>query len=259
MTCRALALLTLFLSASLVGASASPGPPHDNQKASRPSVLDGVYTTDQARRGQQQFEQHCASCHRADLGGLRAPALKGDRFIDQWREFPVAVLFNAMQSGMPLGNPSTLPTTTYIDISAYLLEANGLPPGRADLTPEIADQVLFVGLGGPKPLPTSAPAVVAGCMTKDPGNGWFLTNASAPARTLNPYEFASGEVRTASQMPPDGEVFRLQNLEDLPGSTGAADRLVGFKVVAKGILVRHEKGARLNVAVVNGLGEACEQ
>jgi len=220
--------------------------------------LDGVYTTAQARRGQQQFEQHCASCHRADLGGLRAPALKGDRFIDQWREFPLDVLFNSMQAAMPLGNQGGLPTSSYIDISAYLLEANGLPAGGAELTPDIAAKVLFVGPGGSKPLPTSSPAVVAGCMTKEIGTGWFLTNASEPVRTLNPYEFADGELTSASRMALGREVFKLQNLEDLPGATGAADRLVGRKVVAKGILVRHETGARLNVVALNEAGESCE-
>jgi mono/diheme cytochrome c family protein len=230
----------------------------DSQKVTA-SVLDGVYTTAQARRGQEQFEQHCASCHRADLGGLRAPALKGDRFIDQWREFPLEVLFNSMQAAMPLGNPRGLPTSTYVDISAYVLEANGFPAGRSELTPETAAQVMFVGHAGPQPLPTSSPAVVTGCMTKELGTGWFLTNASEPARTLNPYEFADGELTAAGRVQFGREVLRLQNLEDLPGSTGAADRLVGRKVVAKGILVRQEKGNRLNVAVLSAAGgDACE-
>jgi hypothetical protein len=118
--------------------------------------------------------------------------------------------------------------------------------------------MLFVGPGGSRPLPTSSPAVVAGCMTKEAGVGWFLTNASEPVRTLNPYEFAAGELTSAGQMGPGRGLFKLQNLEDLPGSTGAADRLVGRKVVAKGILVRHETGTRLNVAVLNALADSCE-
>ena len=95
-------------------------------------------------------------------------------------------------------------------------------------------------------------------MTKEPGTGWFLTSASEPARTLNAYDFTEAELRTAGQTALGGGVFRLQNLEGLPGSTEAADRLVGQKVVAKGILVRAEKGPRLNVAALNALGDACE-
>jgi mono/diheme cytochrome c family protein len=251
-----IALFTVLMSAGLVGVLSAPA--RAQERASRPSVLDGVYTSSQARRGQAQFEQHCSSCHRRDLGGISGPALKGDRFLDQWREFPLEVLVNDMRSQMPLGNPGGLPTSTYVDISAYLLEANGLPAGRGELTQDVAANVMFVAAGGPKPLPTSSPALIAGCMTKDSGNGWFLTSASEPSRTLNPYEFTDGELRTASQTALGAEVFRLQNLEDLPGSTGEADQLVGKKVVAKGILVRHEKGTRLNVATLNALGGACE-
>ena len=247
-----------MLSVWFVVALSALGRAQEPARAIGPSVLDGVYTPAQARRGQEQFEQHCASCHRRDLSGLSGPALKGDRFLDQWREFPLEVLFNDLRTQMPMGNPGGLPTPVYLDVSAYLLEANGLPPGGTELTQEAAAKVLFVAPGGPRPLPTSSPALIAGCMTKDAGNGWFLTSASAPARTLNPYEFADAELKAAVRTTLGGEVVRLQNLEDLPGSTAAADQLVGRKVVAKGILVRHEKGTRLNVAVLSALGDGCE-
>jgi mono/diheme cytochrome c family protein len=252
------ALVVLFLSASFLGVLAAPARGQDGQRAVGPSVLDGVYTSAQARRGQEQLEQHCASCHRRDLSGFSGPPLKGDRFLDQWREFPLAVLFNMMQSQMPLGNPSGLPPSTYLDLAAYILEANGLPPGRQELTSAVVANVLLVGPGGPKPLPTSAPAVIAGCLTKEPGNGWFLTNASEPVRTLNPFEFADTELAAMRETPLGRELFRLQNIEELPGATEAADRLVGRKVLAKGILVRHEKGNRLNVAALNAVGGTCE-
>ena len=118
--------------------------------------------------------------------------------------------------------------------------------------------MLFVAPGGPKPLPTSSPAVIAGCMTKETGTGWFLTSASEPARTLNPYEFTEAELKDAGRIAPGSGLFRLQTLDAIPGSTDAADRLVGQRVVAKGILVRAEKGNRLNVAVLSPLGGACQ-
>ena len=228
-------------------------------KAGGPSVLDGVYTSAQARRGQEQFEEHCASCHRQDLGGISGPALKGDRFLDQWREFPLDVLVNDMRQQMPLRNPGGLAPGTYVDITAYLLEANGLPSGSGELTQEVAASVLFVRPGGPEPLPTSAPAVIVGCMTKETGTGWFLTSASEPARTLDAYEFTEDELRTAGDIALGSGVFRLQNLDALPGSIEAADRLVDQKVAAKGILVRAEKGPRLNVAALSALGNACQR
>jgi mono/diheme cytochrome c family protein len=88
------------MSAWLLGAAPIPRV-QDTPQASRPSVLDAVYTSAQARRGQAQFEEHCAACHRSDLGGIAGPALKGDRFLDQWREFPLNVLVNDMRTQMP--------------------------------------------------------------------------------------------------------------------------------------------------------------
>jgi mono/diheme cytochrome c family protein len=243
--------LVTFLAATAAAAPASP-------QSTGPSVLDRVYTSAQARRGQQQFEQHCATCHRQDLGGLAGPALKGDRFLDQWREFPLEVLVNDMRAQMPQRNPGSLPANAYVDIAAYLLEANGLPAGSDELTQDVAAKVMFVAPGGPKPLPTSSPAVIAGCLTRETGTGWFLTSASDPVRTLNPYEFTDAELRAAREMRSGAELFRLQNLDAIPGSTEAADRLAGQKVAAKGILVRAEKGSRLNLAALTALGGACE-
>jgi mono/diheme cytochrome c family protein len=250
--------LSLLMSAWLVGVLSASERTQDTPNGTRPSVLDGVYTSQQARRGQEQFEQHCATCHRRDLGGISGPALKGDRFLDQWREFPLEVLVNDMRTQMPQRNPGSLPAGAYVDIAAYLLEANGLPVGQGELTPDVASRVLFVAPSGPRPLPTSSPAIITGCMTKEPGTGWFLTSASEPARTLNPYDFTDGELRVASQTTSGAGLIRLQNLETLPGSTEAADRLVGQKVVAKGIFVRAEKGTRLNVAALSAVGPACE-
>jgi len=159
---------------------------------------------------------------------------------------------------MPQRNPGTLPVNAYVDIAAYLLEVNGLPAGSEELTQAVAANVLFVAPGGPQPLPTSSPALIAGCLTRETGTGWFLTSASDPVRTLNPYEFTDGDLRAARELRSGAGLFRLQNLDALPGSTEAADRLAGQRVAAKGIFVRGEKGSRLNVAALTGLGGPCE-
>ena len=242
--------LVTFLCTASIAAQTAP-------KAA-PSVLDGVYTSAQARRGQEDFEQHCAGCHRRDLGGMQGPALKGERFLDHWREFPLEVLIEDMRKQMPQGNPGTLPPSTYIDIAAYLLEANGVPAGPEQLTQEVAARTRFVAPGGPRPLPTSSPALVVGCMTKETGTGWFLTSASEPARTLNPYEFTDAELAATREIALGPGLLKLQDLESLDGSTAPRDSLVGQRVVAKGILVRAETGTRLNVASLRPLGDACE-
>src|ERR1700684_1441185 len=46
------------------------------------SVVEGVYSDEQAARGAKLFQQSCALCHGAALGGLgEAPALIGAQFI----------------------------------------------------------------------------------------------------------------------------------------------------------------------------------
>ena len=245
-------IIRAALSAFLVTASVT------GQTMVKRTVLDGVYTTAQARRGQEQFEQSCAGCHRRDLGGVSGPALKGDRFLDHWREFPVDVLVNDMRNQMPLGNPGGLPASTYVDIAAYLLEANGLPAGTGELTQDVAEKVLFIAPDGPRPLPTSSPALVVGCMRKEIGTGWFLTGASEPVRTLNPYEFTDGVLHAAAETALGGGVVRLQDLEAVTGPSGTPDSMIAQRAVAKGILVRAEKGTRLNVAALSALGGACE-
>ena len=45
------------------------------------SQWDGVYTEDQAKRGEPLYSQYCASCHGPDLtGGEMAPGLTGGEF-----------------------------------------------------------------------------------------------------------------------------------------------------------------------------------
>lgn len=49
------------------------------------SVWDGVYTAEQAKRGEALYGEHCASCHGAALAGAEAaPALTGFEFSANW-------------------------------------------------------------------------------------------------------------------------------------------------------------------------------
>ena len=49
------------------------------------SQWDGVYTEDQAKRGEGLYSQYCASCHGPDLsGGEMAPGLTGGEFSSNW-------------------------------------------------------------------------------------------------------------------------------------------------------------------------------
>ena len=98
------------------------------------SVLDGVYTTAQAQRGESLYKQNCAVCHGAALEGIEmGPALAGGEFLDKWNGQSLGDLFERIRTTMPRDKPGRLSTDVNIDITAYLLSVNGYPAGRTPL------------------------------------------------------------------------------------------------------------------------------
>lgn len=98
------------------------------------SVWDGVYTTEQARRGQVRYTEICASCHGETLaGGESAPPLAGGEFLSNWNTLTVGDLFDRTRSTMPQNKPGSLSREANAEIMAYLLSANQFPPGQEAL------------------------------------------------------------------------------------------------------------------------------
>ncbi len=219
------------------------------------TVLDGVYTKTQAERGKVVYDASCGSCHRSDLNGFSGPPLKEDIFIDRWREFDLSVLFNLIRGTMPANSPGMLSEDKYLDVLAYILQTNGLPAGAADLSSSVIRTTLLVGKDGPKPLPGSAQVEVVGCMTLDSGNGWFLTSAGEPARTLDAFSITAEELKSSSVRPLGTSLFRLENLSDIAGFN--IDAAPGKKLFAKGILVRQPKGDRINLTALQVAAPTC--
>src|SRR6185436_21148281 len=71
-----------------------------------PNISSGVFTAEQAKQGQEQFEATCARCHNSDLSGDRGPALKGDRFMATWGSRDVSRLFGKIKESMPQNRPN---------------------------------------------------------------------------------------------------------------------------------------------------------
>ena len=98
------------------------------------SVVEGVYTESQAARGATLFQQSCAICHGASLGGLgEAPALVGAQFIGDFNGLTVGDLYERVRTTMPLNNPGGLTRDEYAAILAFMLKANGFKAGPRDL------------------------------------------------------------------------------------------------------------------------------
>ena len=86
------------------------------------SVWDGVYTEEQAKRGQAVYAKECAACHGAELtGGESAPPLTGIAFLANWNGLTVGDLLERMRVSMPQDDPTRVSRQQHADIAAFLL------------------------------------------------------------------------------------------------------------------------------------------
>ena len=98
------------------------------------SQWDGVYSAEQATRGQGLYAEKCASCHGPDLtGGEMAPALVGGEFSANWNDLSVGDLFERIRISMPQNDPGSLSRPQNADILAFILQRNKAPVGSAEL------------------------------------------------------------------------------------------------------------------------------
>jgi mono/diheme cytochrome c family protein len=101
---------------------------------SQRSVWNGVFTAEQAQRGQARYKESCASCHGDTLeGGESAPPLAGGEFLANWNTLTVGDLFDRTRSTMPQNKPGSLNREANAEIMAYLLSANQFPAGKEAL------------------------------------------------------------------------------------------------------------------------------
>lgn len=110
------------------------------------SVWDGVYTEEQATRGQALYSQECASCHGGELtGGEMAPPLAGGEFMAGWDGLTVGDLFERTRISMPQNSPGSLSGQQNADILAFMFSANKFPAGTAEMPKEagILRQIKF--------------------------------------------------------------------------------------------------------------------
>jgi mono/diheme cytochrome c family protein len=102
------------------------GPTLAQAQASGRSVLEGVYSEAQAKRGQVEFEANCSTCHRAEWFG-------GPEFKEHWGWGEIFWVYDFARKNMPYDQPGTLPRQSYLDVVAYILKLNGYPEGPSDL------------------------------------------------------------------------------------------------------------------------------
>ena len=99
-----------------------------------PSIWTGIYTVEQANRGEPLYNQECAECHGPAMeGDEMAPALADDTFRYNWNGLTVGDLFERIRVSMPEGQPSSVPRGDKAAILAYILLRNDYPAGDTEL------------------------------------------------------------------------------------------------------------------------------
>jgi mono/diheme cytochrome c family protein len=117
------------------------------------SVADGVFTAEQAQRGEALYNKECLTCHGQKLEGLVGPMLTGEVFLSAWGGRSMAELVDKIQFTMPLQAPNSLNRQQSIDIAAYMLQAGSFRTGQTALNDAGLKQVAF---------PAAKPAASAG-------------------------------------------------------------------------------------------------
>jgi mono/diheme cytochrome c family protein len=103
------------------------------------SVWSGVYTEDQAKRGEAVSNKMCISCHGPELsGGEAGPTLVGLEFLGNWNNLTVADFFDRVHSTMPADAPGTLTPQQVSDVASYVFKLNKFPAGKAELPSDVA-------------------------------------------------------------------------------------------------------------------------
>ena len=252
-------LLTLGagLTAALAGGFSTPRVEAQEASAATDgvrTVLDGVYTEEQALRGEVPYVQTCTECH-DEIASF--PVLYGDDFIDNWREDRLETMYAYNKATMPLNEPDTLGEAAYVDLMAYLLWLNDFPYGSEELKREDMENIQLVGRDGPAPLPDLALIKVVGCLAPGTEPEWALTESGRPARIRSALgEVTPEELEAAGAVPLGVREFVLQGVGSiLPGFDPGS--WVGHKVQVKGVLRRRSGRELLNTLSLESVASSC--
>jgi alcohol dehydrogenase (cytochrome c) len=96
-----------------------------------------TYTEQQAAAGRSSYLANCAGCHRGDLGGANeARPLVGADFMRTWgsRTAQELIAFLGVTMPPPPAAPGSLGPQSYVNLAAFLLQANGAAAGTEALT-----------------------------------------------------------------------------------------------------------------------------
>jgi len=118
--------------------------------AATAQAQQGPFTEAQAAAGPASYLANCAGCHLADLRGANeARPLVGADFMRTWggRTPQELVAFLGVTMPPPPATPGSLGAGSYVNLAAFLLQANGATPGARELTATTAVTIGSVATG----------------------------------------------------------------------------------------------------------------
>ena len=242
----ALALAGVVASVAVVSLEAQDG---------RKTVADGVFTDTQAERGAGSYSTACGGCHRPDLGGASAPALKEQQFAKVFAGKDLNALYTKIATTMPRNAPATLGDAVYLDIVAHILKENGFAAGAVELTADVLPAVdVIPGKAKPPPPITDFSYVeTVGCLTRGPGGTWLLTNAADPRVVVLPVAADRG-VNAAGSAAAGTKTFRLLDAMAYSPATH-----LGQRMYVRGLLVNLPAEQRMTISAFEMVGASCER
>jgi mono/diheme cytochrome c family protein len=224
------------------------------QNSSRVTIWDGVYSEAQAEAGQTLIGQ-CRGCHGGDMDGGQAPALRGEKWMDYWREDTLDSLYTLIKESMPPRANSALTESQALSLVAYILEQNELPAGNDALSLDALPAIHIEGKSGPQPLPNYAVVQLVGCTAKGDGDNWDLVRTTEPVRARNAGRASDIEVKAAAAKALGYGTYHLQNLA-MAGITSSSLQ-EGRKILVKGVLLRQPEGDRLSINSLQEVAPTC--
>jgi alcohol dehydrogenase (cytochrome c) len=161
-----------------------------------------AYTPDQAASGREAYAANCAVCHGDNLRLIPTAILGAPEFMGRWAGRDTSELLAQLQATMPPEGPGSLAEDTYIEVTAFLLEANGVEADDRLLTATSAAAIGAPpagpgGRGQSEPEPTGV--IVAGTvpdfrpltdrMLRDPAPGdWPMLRRDYGASSYSPLD-----------------------------------------------------------------------
>jgi mono/diheme cytochrome c family protein len=111
------------------------------------TTWDGVYTEDQAKRGEALYEEHCGRCHGAALqgNGEGALPLTGSIFMATWNGVEMGAMLERVRLSMPQDKPGKMSRQEIADLLAFVLRSNKFPAGESELPrqPDLLNSITF--------------------------------------------------------------------------------------------------------------------